>query len=519
MYIQYTMDQLFLPMDLETDIPENHFVRVVNDAVNRLSDSIFDAAYPGGGRHSYHPKMLTKIIIYAYTQRIYSSRQIAKAVRENIMFMWLAGRQQPDFRTINRFRSERMKEVLETVFTHVLELLVQEQYVSMDHYFLDGTKLEANANRYTFVWKKAVVKYQAKLQEKVHTLFQTIEAAESEEDALHAGTDLPELGEASALTAEKLEKAVEQLEESLQEKPKNKIVKKAVRQLRKDLLPRLQKYEHQIQTAGERNSYSKTDPDATFMRMKEDHMRNGQLKPGYNVQIGTENQFVLGYTVHQRPTDTKCLKPHLDHVEETLGKRPKTVIADAGYGSEENYSYFEEQNIQAIVKYGTYHKEKTRAWKQAIGKVDNWSYNESEDTWTCAAGKTLRFRYESETVTESGYTIRTRHYRSEDCSTCPLKATCTKAKGNREIAISLTYMRQKNEMRERLRSEEGYTLSVQRMTEPESVFGQIKNNRGFRRFLLRGLQKVSLEVGWLCLAHNLLKKAAMTEKRKKDKAG
>jgi hypothetical protein len=388
-----------------------------------------------------------------------------------------------------------MKEVLETVFTHVLGLLVQEQYVSLEHYFLDGTKLEANANRYTFVWKKAVVKYQAKLQEKVHTLFQAIEAAESEEDVLHAGTDLSELGEASTLTAEKLEKAVQQLEKSLQEKPKNKTVKKAVRQLRKDLLPRLQKYEHQIQTAGERNSYSKTDPDATFMRMKEDHMRNGQLKPGYNVQIGTENQFILGYTVHQRPTDTKCLKPHLDHLEETLGKRPKTVIADAGYGSEENYSYFEGQNIQAIVKYGTYHKEKTRAFQQAIGKVDNWSYNETEDTWTCAAGKTLRFRYESETVTESGYPIRTRHYRSEDCSACPLKATCTKTKGNREIAISLTYMRQKNEMRERLRSEEGYTLSVRRMTEPESVFGQIKNNRGFRRFLLRGLQKVSLEVG------------------------
>ncbi|WP_339302734.1 IS1182 family transposase [Paenibacillus sp. FSL R5-0519] len=519
MYIQYTMDQLFLPMDLETDIPENHLVRVVNEAVHRLSDSIFSAAYPGGGRHSYHPKMLTKIIIYAYTQRIYSSRQIAKAVRENIMFMWLAARQQPDFRTINRFRSERMKEVLETVFTHVLELLVQEQYVSLDHYFLDGTKLEANANRYTFVWKKAVVKHQAKLQEKVHTLFQAIEEAENDEDALHTRTDLPELGEASALTADKLEQAVQQLEKKLLEKPKDKTLKKAVCQLRKDLLPRLQKYEYQLQTAGERNSYSKTDPDATFMRMKEDHMRNGQLKPGYNVQIGTENQFVLGYSVHQRPTDTKCLKPHLNHLEETLGQRPKTIIADAGYGSEENYSYLEEQNIQAIVKYGTYHKEKTRAFRQAIGKVDNWSYNETSDTWTCAAGQTLPFRYESRTMTESGYTIQTRHYRSEDCSQCPLKATCTKAQGDREIAVSLTYMRQKNEMRERLRSEEGYMLSVRRMVEPESVFGQIKNNRGFRRFLLRGLQKVSLEVGWLCLAHNLLKKATIAEKRKRDQAG
>nr|WP_229696498.1 transposase [Paenibacillus albidus] len=117
--------------------------------------------------------MLTKVIVYAYTQRIYSSRQIAKAVRENVMFMWIAGRQRPDFRTLNRFRSERMKDVLETVFTGVLQFLAEEKYVKLEHYFVDGTKIEANANRYTFVWGKAVVKHKAKLQEKVHTLFTT----------------------------------------------------------------------------------------------------------------------------------------------------------------------------------------------------------------------------------------------------------------------------------------------------------------------------------------------------------
>jgi transposase len=259
LYIQYTMDQLCLPMDLEEDIPPHHLVRVVNAAVNRLDDAIFDAAYPGGGRDSYHPKMLTKVIIYAYTQRIYSSRQIAKAVRENIMFMWVAGRQRPDFRTINRFRSERMKEVLETVFTAVLQFLANEKYVELKNYFIDGTKIEANANRYTFVWGKAVVKYKAKLQEKVQTLFATIEEAEKQEERTHGGRDLCELGESSDITSEKLELAVKQLEERLQEKPKDKPLKKAVRQLRKDLLPRLQKYESQEEILGKRNSYSKTD--------------------------------------------------------------------------------------------------------------------------------------------------------------------------------------------------------------------------------------------------------------------
>ncbi|OME78572.1 transposase [Paenibacillus sp. FSL A5-0031] len=514
MYIQYTMDQLTLPMDLAEDIPENHLVRVVNAAVNRLSDRIFAAAYPGGGRDSYHPKMLTKVIIYAYTQRIYSSRQIAKAVRENVMFMWIAGRQRPDFRTINRFRSERMKFVLETVFTAVLQFLTEEKYVKLEHYFVDGTKIEANANRYTFVWGKAVVKHKAKLQEKVKTLFATIEETEKQEEREHGHQDLSELGEAVEMTSEKLETAVKKLEERLQEKPKDKPLKKTVRALRKDLLPRLQRYEEHQTVLGDRNSYSKTDKDATFMRMKEDHMRNGQLKPGYNVQIGTENQFIVGYSLHQRPTDTRCLKPHLEKVKAALGKLPRTVVADAGYGGEENYAYLENEELEALVKYSTYHKEKSKKWQTDVSKIDNWDYDKAEDVWTCTNGQKLVFRYESKDTTESGFEIRHRHYRSMSCEGCPIKSACTKAQGEREIRVSLRYMHYKRQVREKLRSEEGYALSVRRMIEPESVFGQIKNNRGFRRFLLRGLPKVSLEVGWLSLAHNLLKQAAIDQNRK-----
>lgn len=263
MYIQYNMGQLCLPADLETEISAKHVVRVVNEAVNRLSDTIFDSAYPGGGRFSYHPKMMTKVIIYAYTQRIYSSRQIAKAMRENVPFMWVAARQTPDFRTINRFRSERMKNVLEKVFAAVLELLVAEGYVKLEHYFVDGTKIEANANRYTFVWGKAVVKHKAKLQDKVKALFECIEQTERLEEQELGGQDLPELGEAATLTSAKLTEAVERLEASLQDRPKAKERKRLVRKVRRTLLPRLQRYEEHQAVLGDRNSFSKTDPDAT----------------------------------------------------------------------------------------------------------------------------------------------------------------------------------------------------------------------------------------------------------------
>lgn len=515
MYMQYNMNQQYLPMDLETEIPANHVVRVVNDAVDRLKDALFDVAYPGGGRDPYHPKMLTKVVIFAYTQRIYSSRQIAKAVRENVPFMWIAARQKPDFRTINRFRSERMKDVLQTVFAAILELLVAEGYVKLEHYFVDGTKIEANANRYTFVWGKAVVNHKTKLQAKVQALFENIEELERAEAQEHGGADLAERGESAELTSEKLTAAVERLEAVLQEKPEAKPIKRAVRRIRRDYLLRLQKYEEQQAILGDRNSFSKTDPDATFMRMKEDHMRNGQLKPGYNVQIGTEHQFIVGYSLHQRPTDTRCLIPHLDQVSASLSTLPKTVIADAGYGGEENYAYLAQQELTALVKYNTFHQEQSAAWRKNVSKLENWSYQEDEDVWLCPNGQRLTFRYESAKETESGYTIRVRHYRSPDCGGCPFKEQCTKAAGNREIRVSIPYLHLKQQAKDLLQSEGGRALSVQRMTEVESVFGQVKNNRGFRRFLLRGLPKVSLEVGWLALAHNLLKRSAAAHKREK----
>ncbi|GGF79085.1 hypothetical protein GCM10010912_25190 [Paenibacillus albidus] len=190
------------------------------------------------------------------------------------------------------------------------------------------------------------------------------------------------------------------------------------------------------------------------------------------------------------------------------------MIADAGYGSEENYAYLENEHMKSVVKYGSYHKEKSKAWKENVGKIENWTYDEAEDTWTYPAGQTLHFRKESKETLESGYEIRKRHYRSSGCDGCLLKERCTKSSGNREVVVSLERLRYQSQAWEILRSEEGYALAIRRMTEPESVFGQLKNNRGFRRFWRCGIEKVTLEVGWLSLAHNLLKQAAIDQKRR-----
>ncbi|MFD1904236.1 transposase [Paenibacillus rhizoplanae] len=250
--------------------------------------------------------------------------------------------------------------------------------------------------------------------------------------------------------------------------------------MRKDLLPRLQKYEQYQKLLGDRNSFSKTDPEATFMRMKEDHMRNGQLKPGYNVQIGTEKPiyFNLQYTskTNRHPLFRAASGKKAQQI---LGKWPKTVIADAGYGSEENYAYLEKERdtgggeVQQLPQ-----GKRLKPGKRMLVKIENWTYDTAGDHWTCPAGNRLHFHRESKETLESGYDIRRRHYRSSSCEGCPLKERCTKAAGNREVVVSLERLRYQKQAREILRSEEGYTLAVRRMTEPESVFGQLKNNRG-----------------------------------------
>jgi hypothetical protein len=273
--------------------------------------------------------------------------------------------------------------------------------------------------------------------------------------------------------------------------------------IEKDYLPRKRKYERAKRICGKRNSYSKTDPDATFMRMKEDHMRNGQLKPGYNVQIGTENGFVVGYDLFPNPTDTRTLKPHLRKQAKRLGVNPKVVIADAGYGGEENYRYLENKRTVAVIKYSTYRKEKSRAWQNDAFKSENWEYNKKEKYYICPDGRKLTFGGSRKEKNHSGYLMTISNYECESCKYCRLKKHCKKAKGNRTVARNEQWLRLKQKAKRTLENEQYVELRKQRSVEVETVFGQIKGNQGYKRFLLRGTAKVSTEWGLLVLGYNL----------------
>ena len=500
------MDQLQLPLSFEDIIPENHLVRVVNTIVDSLDLKPLYDRYKEGGCPAYHPQMMLKVMIYSYTQKTYSSRQIAKALRENINFMWIAGGNKPDFRTVNRFRLS-MKDIIDDVFYEIVKLLIEKNYISLKNYFLDGTKIEANANKYTFVWNKSVQNCDRKLDDKIRNHLREIDRIVAEENEIYLDEDLEENGENSRITSAQVEAVVESIDKRLEQAPKDRTLKKESREFKRDILPRKQKYEKSFAVFEGRNSYSKTDHDATFMRMKEDAMLNGQLKPGYNIQMGTENRYIVGYTIHPNPADTKTMIPHLQYLEEKLGRLPENIVADAGYGSEENYEYLEEKEVGSYVKYNKFHWEKKKKNRENPYLAENLPYDPETDSYICRNGKRLIHVGKRKYVTDAGYETYRDYYRCEDCVDCPYCGECKRTESPRTIKVSHRLNELKKKANENLCSEKGLELRAQRVVEVEQTFGRIKGCWSFRRFLLRGKDKVKIEWGLLAIAHNITKMA------------
>ena len=511
----YCNRQIMMIPDLENYIPEYHISRIIDEFVESIPNEVLVAHYDSGGRAPYHPKMMLKVILYGYTQKVYSSRRIAQMTCENIPMMWLAGMHQPDHRTINEFRGERMPEILDDVFEQLILQLIDAKLIDLQHIFIDGTKIEGNANRYSFVWKKAVNNFDKKLNEKAKALVAEIRALSDEESA-----ELT-LEEQLMKTASQLLVEVADLEESIEvetDKEKKRamkkektVKKKQVKQITEDFLPRLEKYEQHREILGERNSYSKTDHDATFMRLKDDHMQNGQLKAAYNIQLATQHQYIVGFDVFQRPGDTLCFQPFMDQLLNRHLPAPEIVVADAGYASEQNYLYAigeeKEPRFEMLVPYNTYVKEQTRKFKKDIKHYQNWTYIEEDDCYICPNERRVTFkRYQTKKNT-NGYPQDFKIYECEDCSDCPLKALCTKAKGNRQIHYNTVYSEMKAKAKTALENETYAAIYAQRKVDVESVFGNIKGNLSFTRFLLRGLKKVRTEFGLVAMAHNLRKLA------------
>lgn len=486
---------LLLPPSLDELIPANRLVRVVDAVIERLDISGILSTYRGGGNSAFNPKMMLKVLVFAYLSNVYSSRRIEELLRRDICFMWLAGMKNPDFRTINYYRGKRLHAGFDSVFTQVVQLLHEEGFVSLNVQYVDGTKIESAANKYTFVWRGAIEKYDAKLKAKTAALLSQIEQKHAIEDE--------ELPSSDRMTDEDVARRIKRIRQKVDTERLGKEEARAIKSVETDAIPRMRKYRKQLDTLGERNSYSKTDGDATFMRMKEDAMLNGQLKPGYNVQISTENQFITNFGIYQRPGDTLMLIDYLASFRKRYGMQSKEIVADSGYGSEENYDYMLRNGMTPYVKYYMFHVEQRRKYRNDPFRVANMFYNSREDFFVCPMGQKIRFVRTDRRRTDSGYEQTVSIYHAARCSGCPLRGLCHKAKRNRQIEVNHTLEEYKAIARGLLTSGQGLRHCSRRPIEPEAVFGQIKQDGMFRRFRLKGMTGAKIEFGLKAIAHNL----------------
>lgn len=457
--------------------------------------------------------MMLKIILYAYMNNIYSCRKIERQVQRDIHYIWLAAQERPDFVTINRFRN-RVKKEINNIFTQVVLLLAERGFITLDVEYIDGTKIESKVNKHTFVWRKTVEKNRARLQEKIRVLLGQIDEVIAQDKVSES--------EKMELTPEALDSLIGDLKDALEAEPRpaDKERKKLQREKKKRIKElekhrdKLDEYDSRLERIGERNSMSKTDPDATFMRMKEDAMNNGQTKPGYNLQISAENQFITDFALFHNPTDTLTLIPFLNSFLGRYGHLPSVAVADSGYGSEENYRFMDEAGMEAYVKYNRFHIEQRPRYKPNPFHHDNFHYNAAEDYYVCPMGQHMRRIGTTRSKTASGYCSESARYRAQNCHGCPLRCLCYKAGGNRRtIEVNHRLNEYKRKARELLTSEDGLRHRGRRCIEPEAVFGQMKFNMAYRRFRHFGKDKVTMDFAFFAIAFNIKKMCSKIAKQ------
>ncbi|ASW42278.1 IS1182 family transposase [Clostridium isatidis] len=511
----YTLNQkvyqLKLPFDIDCIIPSNDSVRLLSQFVEEMDLTELYSTYFRIRENQVSPMKMLKIMLYAYMNGIYSSRDIELACRRDINFMFLLeGASAPDHSTFARFRSLHFAPCSEKILAEMTNFLYKIGEVSGNNIFIDGTKIEACANKYTFVWKKAVTKNMAKLLIKLADLVK-----ESEE--LY-GIKLIYKDKVEIKHVKKLRKKLYELKRSegiefVHGCGKRKTtLQKSIEKL-EEYLSKFKEYNQKVYTCGDRNSYSKTDTDATFMRMKEDAMKNGQLKPAYNVQHGVDSEYITWLTVGPQPTDTTTLIPFLKTMEEHLNFKYLKIVADAGYESEENYSFIEDNNQIAFIKPANYELSKTRKYKNDIGKIENMDYNPENDIFICQNGKKLKMEGVKLRKSKTGYESEKTIYTCEDCSDCKYKSKCIKGNNcktpleerTKKFETSKKFNRQRKEDLERIISDEGCLLRMNRSIQAEGSFAQVKQDMNFRRFMCRGQRNVLAESTLLAMAHNINK--------------
>ena len=503
--------QIKLPLDLEISIPSDDPVRLVSAFVEEMDLSELYKTYGRIRKNQATPRQMLKLVIYAAMNRIYSSRDIRKACKRDINFMYLLeGMPAPDHATIARFISLHFSACAKVLLAQMSDLLYLLGEISGKTIFIDGTKIESAANKYTFVWKRAITKNQARLYTKLTSFVAECEELYGIRTVYHDQISIHTLKRLKKqLCRVKVQEGIVFVHGIGRRKTQ---LQKSLEQL-DQYLEKLKEYTKKLYTLGDRNSYSKTDPDATFMRMKEDAMLNGQLKPAYNIQHGVDSEYITWIDISQRPTDTCTLIPFLKDMESHLGFKYSEIVADAGYESEENYLFIEGNGQTAYIKPQNYEISKTRKYKKDISRRENMEYHADRDSYICRNGRELTVTNERRSKTASGYVSVKTYYRSPDCTGCPYKTECIKGnncktpmeKRNKVLMVSKTMSQKRAEDLERITSEYGTMLRMNRSIQAEGSFADVKEDMNFRRYLYRGKANALAESILLAMGRNINK--------------
>ena len=520
MYQNYTTGQTEFVLNFDFTVSSTHIVRLIDAFVDSIpSEILLEDNVSTTGRPLSHPAIMLKILLFAYSRQTFSGRKIELMLEENIPMRWLAHENHYSYHTINNFRSSsHASELIKQSFVYFSLALKDHDLIKDDAVFIDGTKIEADANKYSFTWKKSVQKYHNNLKEKASALYeelvekQVIESMDLETVQSSSGMELisENITEEIAKLNEEIEQEPKVIKGGSPKKRRRRFLSKTKRQLDQDFIPRAKKYEEAERIFQGRNSFSKTDHDATFMCMKEDPMRNRELKPGYNLQIATHNQFVLDYGLFANPTDTRTLVPFLNQFHST--DFFNYIVADAGYGSEYNYtSIIDQFEKEPLIPYNTFLKEQKRKFKNDLSKPQNWPYNEEDDYYIDYLGVRFSFYRYSVRKDRYGFKRDLKIYQADKIQlSSELDELAKTSSGRqRQIQVNQTWNYYREKIKENLSSDEGQAVYRRRKYDVEPVFGRMKRDFGVRRTHLRGQKPVENDIGLVLMSMNLVKLGKM----------
>ena len=458
------------------------------------------------GRIRYNPVNMLKTVLFGFMSQGYISlRELEDNCKVNIRFMYLMDNERPSYRTFGYFINEVLESSIEDIFNDINKAIFEKDNVDLNHIYIDGSKFEANANKYSWVWKKATEKSRYRLYDKITKLFDEINIGLSY-FGIHIQTN-------TEYVPDELHKIIQKYTEiykidtntfvygkghrkSIQQKQYEKLLEYA---------SKLEEYIEKIDICGpDRNSYSKTDNSATFMRIKKDYMGNDQLLPAYNIQVGVADEYIAVVDVNQYRSDMDCFIPLMEKFYKTYKFYPKYPTADAGYGSYNNYIYCEQKGMEKYMKFPMFKKETTdKKYSENPFRAVNFKVDD-EGIIRCPNGKAFNFAYRK-AVQGNKYGRQEEVYVCEDCSNCPYSEKCKKTDKNRTIQLNRELTSMHKEVIENLESIHGALLRMNRSIQAEGTFGIIKNNRNYKRIVRKGIKSVKLEIFLVSIGHNLYK--------------